>query len=103
MVTKMKGGDRQSFELTVLTILEYLVRHEGFGPVSKYHIMNHVPDLPSQRQDRVSTILELLVRRGWVSTESKDDGVMGYRISESGKTEYRKWVSQFLSFARKLR
>jgi len=99
----MGGGDRQSFEFTVLTILEYLVRHEVSGPVSKYHIMNRVPDLPSQRRDRVSAILELLVERGWVFTESKEDGVIGYRISESGKAEYKKWVGQFLSFVRKLR
>ena len=79
------------------------MRHEASDSVSKYHIMNHVTGLSTQRHDRVSSILQLLVERGWISTESKEDGVIGYRISESGKAEYRKWVSQFLSFVRKLR
>jgi DNA-binding PadR family transcriptional regulator len=99
----MKLGERQSFEFTVLTILEYLVRHDALGPVSKYHIMNRVPGLPSQRQDRVSAILDLLVKRGWISIEPKEEGGGLYRITELGKSEYGKWVSEFLSFVRKLK
>jgi|SRR5208282_691229 len=99
----MIGGDRQSFEFTSLAILEHFVRHEAFGSVSKYHIMNRVTGLSTQRHDRVSAILELLVERGWISPESKEDGLIGFRTSASGKAEYRKWVSQFLSFVRKLR
>ena len=100
---RMKLGDRWSFEFTVLTLLEYLVTHEIAGSVTKYHLMNRVPGLPSQRRDRVSSILELLVQKGWATIESQEDGVVGYRVSQSGKEEYRKWVSQFLAFARKAR
>ncbi len=99
----MKLKDRQSFEFTVLVILEYFVRREALGPVSKYHLMNRVPGLPSQRQDRVSTILDLLVQRGWVSAEPKGNSALAYKITELGKEEYNKWVKEFLSFVKVLR
>ena len=98
----MRGGDRQSFEFTILAILEYLVRQEPIGPVTKYHLMNRVPGLPSQRQDRVSAILDLLVQRGWATAEAKDDTV-AYLITQAGKTEYDKWAKQFLAWVRTLR
>ena len=98
----MGSGDRQSFEFTILAILEYLVRQETIGPVTKYHLMNRVPGLPSQRQDRVSTILDLLVQRKWISEEPKDDTV-AYVITKDGKSEYDKWVKQFLTWVRTLR
>lgn len=99
----MKLADRQSFEYTLLAILEYFVRHESLGPVTKYHVMNRVPSLPTQRQDRVSEILDLLVVRGWVSLEKQDSGTAVYRITSQGKVEYEKWVREFLSFVRILR
>jgi DNA-binding PadR family transcriptional regulator len=99
----MKVGERQSFEFTILVILEYFVRHENLGPVTKYHVMNRVPSLPTQRQDRVSEILDLLVLRGWVSLERQDGGATGYKITPEGKIEYGKWIRQFLSFVRMLR
>jgi DNA-binding PadR family transcriptional regulator len=64
--------------------------------------MNRVPGLPSQRQDRVSAILDLLVQRGWVTAESKDNTV-AYIITDAGRTEYDKWVKQFLAWVRTLR
>jgi len=99
----MKLGERQSFEVTVLAILEYFVRHESLGPVTKYHVMNRVPGLPSQRQDRISEILDLLVTRSWVSLEKQADGSSAYKITAEGKVEYSKWVQEFLSFVRILR
>lgn len=99
----MKLKDRQSFEYTVLAILEYFVRHESLGPVTKYHVMNRVPGLPTQRQDRVSEIMDLLVLRGWVSLEKQESGSAVYKITAEGKIEYDKWVREFLSFVRILR
>jgi len=99
----MRIRDRQSFEFTVLVILEYFVRHEPLGPVTKYHVMNRIPGLPSQRQDRVSAILDLLVQRGWLAMESKQENAPVYRITEQGKLEYNKWAKDFLSFVRVLR
>ena len=98
----MPGGERQSFEFTILAILEYLVHQEPAGPVTKYHLMNRVPGLPSQRQDRVSTILELLVQRGWVRAQSNENAV-AYLITPAGKTEYDKWAKQFLAWVRTLK
>jgi len=99
----MKPKDRQSFEYTVLAILEYFVRHEVLGPVTKYHVMNRVPGLATQRQDRISEILDLLVLRGWVSFEKLESGNAVYKITPVGKLEYDKWVREFLSFVRILR
>jgi DNA-binding PadR family transcriptional regulator len=99
----MKTKDRQSFEYTVLAILEHFVRHEALGPVTKYHVMNRVPGLATQRQDRVSEILDLLVQRGWVSLEKQESGIAVYKITAEGRVEYDKWIRQFLSFVRILR
>ena len=99
----MKPKDRQSFEYTVLAILEYFVRHEALGPITKYHIMNRIPGLATQRQDRVSEILDLLVLRGWISLEKQASANAVYKITAEGKMEYDKWIRQFLSFVRILR
>jgi hypothetical protein len=69
----MRRRERQIFEFTLLTILEYLARHEAAGPVSKYHMMNRVPGIPSQRQDWISLVLDLLVERGWVTVDANGD------------------------------
>ena len=99
----MKPKDRQSFEYTVLAILEYFVRHESLGSVTKYHVMNRVPGLATQRQDRVSEILDLLVTRGWISLEKREGGNVVYRITSEGRDEYQKWIREFLSFVKILR
>lgn len=65
--------------------------------------MNRIPGLPSQRQDRVSAVLDLLVQRGWLSVESRNDGGELYKITEAGKAEYDKWVKEFLAFVKVLR
>jgi len=99
----IKPKARQSFEYTVLAILEYFVRHERLGPVTKYHVMNRVPGLATQRQDRVSEILDLLVTRGWVLLEKQERGNAVYRITSEGREEYQKWIREFLSFVKILR
>jgi DNA-binding PadR family transcriptional regulator len=99
----LKPKDRQSFEYTVLAILEYFVRHESLGPLTKYHIMNRVPGLATQRQDRVSEILDLLVTRGWIALEKRERGNAVYRITQEGRDEYQKWIREFLSFVKILR
>lgn len=98
-----KPKDRQSFEYTILAILEYFVRHESLGPVTKYHVMNRVPGLATQRQDRVSEILDLLVTRGWVSLQKEEKGNAVYSITQEGRIEYQKWIREFLSFVKILR
>lgn len=96
----MPNRERYSFEYTVFTILEYLLARKGLEPVSKYHLMTRVR-LPSQRPDRVSTVLELLVERGWV-TLVKTEHASFYRITEDGEKEYNRWIRDFLDFARSL-
>jgi len=98
----MPGGERQSFEFTILAILEYLVHQEPAGAVTKYHLMNRIPGLPSQRQDRVSAILDLLVQRGWITAQSNENTVV-YIITPAGKLEYDKWAKQFLAWVRTLK
>lgn len=99
----IRPKDRQSFEYTVLAILEYFVRHEGLGPLTKYHVMNRVPGLATQRQDRISEILDLLVTRGWISLEKEERGNAVYKITPEGRDEYQKWIREFLSFVKILR
>jgi len=96
----LRDRERYSFEYTVFTILEYLIKRKQSGPVSKYHIMTRV-HLPSQRPDRVSSVLELLVERGWISSV-KTEHASFYRITEEGEKEYSRWIKDFLEFARGL-
>ena len=96
----MPQRERYSYEYTVFAILEYLYRRRQIGPVSKYHIMTRV-HLPSQRPDRVSSVLELLVERGWISLV-KTEHASFYTIAEEGAKEYSRWIKDFLEFARSL-
>lgn len=91
---------RYSYEYTVFTILEYLFTRKFSEPVSKYHIMTRVR-LPSQRPDRVSAIVDLLVAKGWVSLV-KTEHASFYQITPAGETEYNRWIKAFLDFARSL-
>jgi len=92
--------ERYSYEYTVFTILEYLLKRKQSEPVSKYHIMTRVR-LPSQRPDRVGSVLDLLVERGWVSLV-KTEHASFYKITEEGEKEYNRWIKDFLEFTRSL-
>lgn len=96
----MPERERYSYEFTVFNILEYLVKRKQLGPVSKYHLTTRV-HLPSQRPDRVSSVLNLIVERGWVSVV-KTEHASFYRITEEGEKEYNRWIKDFLDFVRSL-
>jgi len=96
----LRDRERYSYEFTVFTILEYFVNTTRLEPVSKYHIMTRV-HLPSQRYDRVASVLDLLVKRGWVSL-TKTEHASFYKITEEGEEEYNRWIKDFLEFVRSL-
>ncbi|MFH0749273.1 MAG: hypothetical protein V1915_05105 [Candidatus Bathyarchaeota archaeon] len=96
----MPERERYAYEYTVFTILEYLFARSTSEPVSKYNIMTRAR-LPSQRPDRVDSILGLLVTRGWVSLV-KTEYSSFYRITEEGAKEYTRWIKEFLDFTRSL-
>lgn len=92
---------RLSAEYTILAILEYMCIHARDAPVSKYRIMK-IKGLSTQRPDRVSRIIELLEKNGYI-TSIKTPTATYYKVSERGLNIYNKWARDFLEFVRELR
>ena len=92
---------RFSAEYNMLAILEYLYSNSNSNDVSvsKYHIMNKVPELKQQRQDRLSIILNTLEKNELIDSTVTPNATF-YRITEKGRDTYLKWVSEFLKFYR---
>ena len=95
---------RFSAEYNMLAILEYLYSNSNSNDVSvsKYHIMNKVPELKQQRQDRISFILNTLEKNELIDSTVTPNATF-YRITEKGRDTYLKWVSEFLKFYREVR
>ena len=95
---------RFSAEYNMLAILEYLYSNSNSNDVSvsKYHIMNKVPELKQQRQDRLSIILNTLEKNELIDSTVTPNATF-YRITEKGRDTYLKWVSEFLKFYREVR
>ena len=83
----------------MLSILEYLCINSLNTPISKYHIINKIPVIRQQRQDRVSSIMGILEANGFIKSIKTSDSTF-YQITNKGIEAYSKWVKEFLDFAR---
>ena len=83
----------------MLSILEYLYIHARTTPVSKYHISLKVPGIKQQRRDRISSMMDMLERKGFVKSFQTASTVF-YQITDKGTEAYFNWVKPFLEFAR---
>jgi DNA-binding PadR family transcriptional regulator len=90
---------RLSSEYTTLSILEYLYINTKNTPVSKYHVTKKVHGIRNQRSDRVSSIMDILERNGFIKSINTPNATF-YQITEKGSEVYLKWVKDFLDFAR---
>lgn len=87
----MPKRERYSFEYLILKILGYFFRNKSNGPFSKYHLMTKIKGLPAQRQDRISDVLELLIKKGWIVTfPIPSENRILYNISKEGEEWYRR-------------
>ncbi len=94
-------ADRRRFsvEYTMFSILEYM--NALRQPVSKYHITTKVPGISSQRPDRISQIVDMLEKNGYVEA-LQTANVTYYQISQKGRDAYNRWIKEFLDFMRSL-
>jgi hypothetical protein len=60
----IKSKKRLSPEYTILSILEYLCVSSKDVPISKYHIINKLPNIKQQRSDRISDLMDELEKNG---------------------------------------
>lgn len=97
---KLAGKRRLSTEYTMLSILEYLCINSLHTPVSKYHIINKIPGIRQQRQDRVSAIMGTLETNGFINSIRTSSNSTFYQITSKGLEVYSKWVKDFLEFVR---
>lgn len=97
---KLDGKRRLSTEYTMLSILEYLCINSLHTPVSKYHIINKMPGIRQQRQDRVSSIMGKLEDNGFINSIRTSSNSTFYQITARGLEVYSKWVKDFLDFVR---
>lgn len=90
---------RLSPEYTILSILEYLCISSKDTPISKYHIINKLPNIKQQRSDRINDLMDELEKSGLVET-IKTSNTTFYKITEKGIEAYHKWIKSFLDFSR---
>ena len=86
----MAGKRRLSTEYTMLSILEYLFINFLHTPLSKYHIINKIPGIRQQRQDRVSSIMAALEANGFISSIRTSSNSTFYQITTRGLEVYSK-------------
>lgn len=86
-----------SVEYTMLAILEYMCIYTKDTPVTKYHLINHVKGLSTQRSDRITNIINILESNGYIRS-IKTSTTTFYQITEEGIKVYYKWVRDFLEF-----
>lgn len=95
----IKRKKRLSPEYTILSILEYLCISSKDTLISKYHIINKLPNIKQQRSDRVNDLMDELERNGLVETIKTSNSTF-YKITEKGIESYYKWIKSFLDFSR---
>jgi predicted transcriptional regulator len=95
----IKRKKRLSPEYTILSILEYLCISSKDTLISKYHIINKLPNIKQQRSDRVNDLMEELEKNGLVETIKTSNSTF-YKITEKGIESYYKWIKSFLDFSR---
>ncbi len=93
---------RLSAEYTMLAILEYMCINARDTPISRYHIITKVKGLSTQRADRVTRIMEMLERNGYIKS-IKTPNATFYQVTERGLNAYYKWAKEFLEFVRSLK
>jgi predicted transcriptional regulator len=95
----IKRKKRLSPEYTILSILEYLCISSKDTLVSKYHIINKLPNIKQQRSDRINDLMEELEKNGLVETIKTTNSTF-YKVTEKGIESYYKWIKSFLDFSR---
>lgn len=95
----IKRKKRLSPEYTILSILEYLCISSKSTLVSKYHIINKLPNIKQQRSDRINDLMEELEKNGLVETIKTTNSTF-YKVTEKGIESYYKWIKSFLDFSR---
>ena len=95
----IKRKKRLSPEYTILAILEYLCISSKDTLVSKYHIINKLPNIKQQRSDRINDLMEELEKNGLVETIKTTNSTF-YKVTEKGIESYYKWIKSFLDFSR---
>lgn len=69
------------------------------GPFSKHHLMTKIRGLPTQRQDRIGEVLNVLSDRGWIETiPIPTENRVLYNISDQGRSWYEQLGKKFLEF-----
>jgi predicted nucleic-acid-binding protein len=95
----LAGKKRFSTEYTMLSILEYFCINLNIA-ISKYYIINKMPGIKQQRQDRVSSIISILEANGFIKSIKTSADSTFYQVTNKGIDAYSKWVKDFLDFAR---
>jgi DNA-binding PadR family transcriptional regulator len=95
----IKRKKRLSPEYTILSILEYLCISSKDRLISKYHIINKLPNIKQQRSDRINDLMDELEKNGLVETIKTSNSTF-YKITEKGIESYYKWIKSFLDFSR---
>ena len=102
-----KRNIRNSREWLYLRLFEYMLHarnHLDSKPdFSKYELMTKVPNLPSQRQDRISEIVEKMIELNHLKIVYKAPNATYYNITKEGREWYNNLGRKFKKFSEMIR
>ena len=102
-MSRRKRTLRISREWLYLRLFEYMLYNQSKQGFSKYELTNKVPDLPSQRQDRISEIIERMLKFEHLEVVFEAPSATYYNITEEGRKWYTNWGKRFQRFSESLR
>jgi len=102
-MSRRKGKVRISREWLYLRLFEFMLytySKEGF---TKYKLLNKVPNLPAQRQDRISEIINKMLEEKHIEIIFETSNATYYNITEEGKEWYNEFGKKFKKFSEMIR
>ena len=93
-----QGRGRQSDHYVAYLVMGYLVRRKENGErgCAPFHLTTRIPNLRTQRQDRIQDILDLMENSGYVKA-SKYPRATYYEITDKGMEWYKTAAKLFFA------
>lgn len=90
---------RISREWLYLRLIEYMIYNQTKQGFTKYELTNKVPNLPAQRQDRISDIIDRMLEIKHLEVVFEAPTATYYNITEEGKKWYADFGKRFQRFS----
>lgn len=94
---------RISREWLYLRLVEYIIYNQSKQGFTKYELTNKVPNLPTQRQDRISEIIDKMLESKHIEIIFETPNATYYTLTDEGKKWYNEFGKKFKKFIEMIR